>query len=125
MSTGRARSYNNDDADCSQFVDPEILKILPDAVVLIQIRPTPPPGEMRPLGLRLRPGALRVNIGNDVAIARPPGDAAHHNPCLAFGPRIQTLGISVLFVVAGQCTITPSSVHKPVFPGGTPLSEWF
>jgi hypothetical protein len=31
MSTGRARSYNNDDADCSQFVVPEILKILPDA----------------------------------------------------------------------------------------------
>ena len=51
--------------------------------------------------------ALRDNIGSDVAIARPPGDAAHHNPCLAFGPRIQTLGISVLFVVAGQCTITP------------------
>ena len=33
MSTGRARSYNNDDADCSQFVDPAILKILPDAAV--------------------------------------------------------------------------------------------
>ena len=56
--------------------------------------------------------ALRVNIGSDVANARPPGDAAHHNPCLAFGPRIQTLGISVLFVVAGQCRITPSFVNK-------------
>ena len=60
--------------------------------------------------------ALRVNIGSDVAIARPPGDAAHHNPCLAFGPRIQTLGISVLFVVAGQCTITPFFVQNSRFP---------
>jgi hypothetical protein len=37
---------------------------LPDAVVPIQIRPTPPLSEMRPLGRRLRSGALWVNIGS-------------------------------------------------------------
>src|ERR1039458_1797522 len=40
---------------------------LPDAVVPIQIRPTPPLSEMRPLGLRLRSGALRDNIARSTA----------------------------------------------------------
>src|ERR1039458_4463017 len=51
--------------------------------------------------------ALRPDIGSDVASSKAPADAAPQ-------PRLRSgrgFGISVLFAVAGQCTITPFFCH--------------
>src|ERR1039457_640367 len=66
--------------------------------------------------------ALRPDIGSDVASSKAPADAAPQ-------PRLRSgrgFGISVLFAVAGQCTITPffdREARKPRVRRGM-LRQW-
>ena len=55
--------------------------------------------------------ALRPDIGSDVASSKAPADAAPQ-PLLRSG---RGFGISVLFAVAGQCTITPFTSRATAF----------